>query len=256
MNETAYFHGHFVWRELMTKDAGAARKFYTELFGWTYSEMDMGGGAAYTLFKCGETTVAGMMQTPPDAPFPPFWTSYASVPDVDASVEAAKSRGGNVMLPAQTMPGVGRFAVLADPNGAVLGLLKAETKDEPPSERPGAGTFCWETLMTPDVDASVAFYGAVVGWTLVPGPNPEMKVFGIGNAPIADIQVSQPGMHPAWGTYVVVEALEAARDKALGLGATVIVPLIDVPSVGRITVLQDPGQAVISLFEAHFPPAQ
>ena len=138
----------------------------------------------------------------------------------------------------------------------MLGLLKAETKDEPPSERPGAGTFCWETLMTPDVDASVAFYGAVVGWTLVPGPNPEMKVFGSGKAPIADIQVSQPGMHPAWGTYVVVEALEAARDKALGLGATVIVPLIDVPSVGRITVLQDPGQAVISLFEAHFPPAQ
>ncbi len=256
MSETGYFHGHFVWRELMTGDTAAARKFYTELFGWTSGEMDMGGGAAYTLFKCGETTVAGMMQTPPGSPAPPFWNSYASVPDVDASLAAAQAGGGNVILPGTSMPGVGRFAIFADPNGAVMGLLKGETKDTPPPERPGPGTFCWETLMTPNVDASVAFYKTVVGWDLIPGPTPDMKVFGVGSAPIADLQLTQPGMPPSWGTYVVVEALEAAREKAVSLGATVLVPLIEVPSVGRISVLQDPTHAVISLFEAQFPPMQ
>lgn len=117
-------HGAFSWSELMTGDAAAAAAFYGPLFGWDIEAMDMGGGP-YHLLKVGDTAVGGIMKTPAEAgPMPPAWGCYVTVDDVAATVKQATALGGKVVVPAMDVPGVGRMAVIADPQGATLSVMQ------------------------------------------------------------------------------------------------------------------------------------
>lgn len=116
--------GAFSWSELMTSDPAAAAKFYGALFGWTVKDMDMGTGP-YLVATVGDTGVAGIMGMPPGAPaMPPAWGCYVTVDDVDATLAKAESLGGKTVMPPMDVPGVGRMAVLQDPQGAVLSVIK------------------------------------------------------------------------------------------------------------------------------------
>lgn len=252
--ENTYREGQFVWRELMTRDMAKARAFYGELLGWTSSEMTVPGGTEpYVLFKKGDVMVAGGMATPAGNPAPPAWMSYVSVKDVDAAVKTAGEGGGKVLLPANDIPTVGRIAVVMDPTGGVVGLMRGEQGDGPAPGMPGPGTFCWETLNTTDIDRAKAFYTKVVGWTGAAGTN-GMLVFSAGQAMVADVEPAPPGLPSHWLLHVVVEKLEASRDRAEKLGAKVLMPVVDIPTIGRISVIADPTGAAISLFEPA-PPA-
>ena len=113
--------GTFSWSELMTPDVPKAADFYNKLLGWT-TETHGEGASAYTEFKLGASSIAGAMN-PPMPGIPPMWGIYFTVDDTDASVEKAKSLGGAVMNgPTDIEPG--RFAVLADPQGAVFNVIK------------------------------------------------------------------------------------------------------------------------------------
>ena len=117
-------HGAFSWSELMTREPEAAAAFYGKLFGWRVESMDMGGGP-YHLVKVGDTSVGGIMKTPADAgPMPPAWGCYVTVDDADAIVAQAVALGGQVVVPAMDIPGVGRMAVIADPQGAALSVMQ------------------------------------------------------------------------------------------------------------------------------------
>ncbi|MEZ4314710.1 MAG: VOC family protein [Polyangiaceae bacterium] len=250
--ENTYRVGQFAWRELMTRDTAKARAFYTEMFGWVASDMPMPQGT-YTTFKNGDAMVAGMMEMPKEAPVDAAWMSYVSVPDVDAAVKAATENGGTVMLPGTTMPGVGRFAMVADSTGGVIGLLRGETGDSPAPFPPPAGAFCWESLNTTDIDKSKAFYSKVAGWTTGTGPG-GMPVFMADTVQVADVQGAPPGVPTHWLLHVVVDKLDAARTKAEQAGAKVMMPRIDIPTIGAICIITDPTGAAISLFEPA-PPA-
>lgn len=120
-------HGAFSWSELMTPDPEAAGAFYGPLFGWTSKAMDMGDGQ-YRVQSVGDTAVGGIMSMPPDAPkgMPPAWGCYVTVTDVDATVALAEKLGGRVVMPVMHVPGVGRMAVIADPQGATLSVITYE----------------------------------------------------------------------------------------------------------------------------------
>ncbi len=250
--ENTYREGQFVWRELMTPDVEKARAFYGELLGWTYQEMPMPTGP-YTVFKQGDQMVAGAMALPAGDPAPPAWMSYVSVADVDEALKKVGENGGQVIMPPMDVPNVGRFAVTADPTGGVLGLLRNLTTDGPAPGMPGPGTFCWETLNTTDIDRAKSFYTAVIGWTGGTGPS-NMLVFSAGTVQVADVEPAPPGLPSHWLLHVVVEKLEASRDKAEKLGAKVLMPLVEIPAIGRIAVIADPTGAALSLFEPAPPP--
>jgi hypothetical protein len=117
-------HGAFSWSELMTGDPAAAAAFYGPLFGWRIETVDMGGGP-YHLLKVGETAIGGIMKTPAEAgPMPPAWGCYVTVEQVDATVARVTALGGKVVVPAMDIPGVGRMAVIADPQGATLSVMQ------------------------------------------------------------------------------------------------------------------------------------
>jgi predicted enzyme related to lactoylglutathione lyase len=114
------------WTELTTTDPAAAEAFYTALFGWTPKHSAPGATMPYTEFtvRGADFPSIGMMQKPPHLPpeVPSFWLPYFQVTDVDGIVERAKSLGGGVHFGPQDIPGTGRFAVLADPQGAAFSV--------------------------------------------------------------------------------------------------------------------------------------
>lgn len=118
-------HGAFSWNELMTNDPEGALRFYTALLGWTTQKMAMPDGD-YHVLKVGDTSVGGVMALPPEAKaggMPPTWGSYVTVTDVDAIARKAGQLGGKVVHGPQDIPGVGRFAVIIDPQGAALNVI-------------------------------------------------------------------------------------------------------------------------------------
>jgi predicted enzyme related to lactoylglutathione lyase len=116
-------HGAFSWSELTTPDPQAAAAFYGGLFGWAVQAMPMGGGD-YHVAKVGEASVAGLMSPPPGAPpAPPHWGVYVTVDNVETTLARCAELGGKTLMPGMDVPGVGRMAVLQDPQGAVFSVM-------------------------------------------------------------------------------------------------------------------------------------
>lgn len=239
--------GRFVWRDLVTPDVERAKAFYGQLFGWAYDAMPMPGGGTYWVVRSGGQMIGGVMATPPGSPAPPSWTSYVSVADVDASCRAFVERGARALVEPKDIPGGGRFAVIQDPEGAVLGLLRSGGEGQPAS-RPPAGTFCWETLSARDPARAKAFYRSLLGWNPATGPGGEAVFATAAGIQVADLQAARNG--PAsWVTYVAVDDVAASRSKASELGGRVVVPLVEIPKVGKMALIADPAGAVLALFQ-------
>lgn len=234
--------GKFVWRELFTPDVEAAKAFYGGVFGWSWNTMPMGDEGDYTLCVLGEKNVGGIMDLahiPGEHGIPPHWSLYASVEDVDRAAAKAVELGGKQLNDCSDIPGVGRFASIQDPRGAMLNLFRASNGDGEDRE-PGVGEFCWEHLNTSDPAAAVPFYTEVVGWgTQAFGP---MSFFTreAGTKPVAVVSQVPVGVQPHWLTYVKVDDLAATNDKVRALGGTVIEERITVPGKGSFALLQDP----------------
>jgi uncharacterized protein len=116
-------HGAFSWSELITPDPQAALAFYGELFGWQAQTEHI--QQPYHLLKLGATTVGGVMGPPVAAPsMPAQWGVYITVDDVERTVAQCLALGGRVYAPVMTIAGVGRMAVLADPQGAAFNVMQ------------------------------------------------------------------------------------------------------------------------------------
>lgn len=114
-------HGTLTWNELMTPDVGGATEFYVELFGWGAETTDVGPMGQYTSFMLGDRPAAGAM-SPPAEGIPPYWGVYVNVDDTDATAKQAVGLGATVMAEPTDIP-PGRFAALADPQGAMFNVL-------------------------------------------------------------------------------------------------------------------------------------
>ena len=112
-------HGDFIWYELLTSDTGAAERFYAAVLGWRTRRAE-GSPVEYRIFGTGEADVGGVMAIPPDAAsagMRPGWLGYIGVDSVDAMATAILADGGRQHVPPTDIPGVGRFALMADPQG-------------------------------------------------------------------------------------------------------------------------------------------
>lgn len=115
--------GAFCWDELLTSDPKAALAFYRDVYGWGVEDKDMGPMGTYHLLKRGERMAAGIMKAPMPGQ-PPAWLSYVAVNDVDDRAKRAEQLKGKLVVPPSDIPGVGRFAVVADRQGATFGLFQ------------------------------------------------------------------------------------------------------------------------------------
>jgi uncharacterized protein len=118
--------GSLTWNQLHTRDKDGAAAFYGAVFGWTVG--DFGGMSVWNL---GENGIGGLMDMPPGTPdeVPAFWMTVFSVADTDESVAKASELGGTVVSPPADIPGVGRFALLTDPQGVYFGIIASDRGD-------------------------------------------------------------------------------------------------------------------------------
>ena len=130
MDERMTNHGHIGWCDLMSDDVDGARDFYTGVLEWDTEVVDVGKGP-YTVFKADDRPVAGLMAglmaRPAQGPAscaPTAWTSYVTVDDVDARTARVAGAGGVVLAGPMDIPTVGRMAIIQDPTGGVIGIIK------------------------------------------------------------------------------------------------------------------------------------
>ena len=118
------------------------------------------------------------------------------------------------------------------------------------------GAFSWNELMTTDAEAAKQFYTQLLGWTTedmqIEGQLEGMTytVVKAGGEEVGGIMPLPPqaqGTPPNWGTYVTVDDVDGTAKLAQELGAKTIVPLTDIPNVGRFYMFQDPQGAVLSV---------
>ena len=158
--------GQNVWFDLMTTDMKAAEAFYTNVLGWkTQQWKDANPEMPYTMWVSGEAPLGGVMALSPDAQkmgAPPHWIAYTVVDDADGTAQKVEKLGGRTYVPPTDIPGVGRFAVLADPQGATFAILKPSGDTQPPPD--AVGQFSWAELNTTDYEAAWKFYSELFGW--------------------------------------------------------------------------------------------
>jgi predicted enzyme related to lactoylglutathione lyase len=123
--EEARMSGRFTWNELMTNDIARTKAFYGQTLGWTFDPFPMPDGEYWIAKAPDGTPAAGIMpMDPQDTESQPGWLAYVQVDDLDRAVMAVTSAGGQILQPAMDIPNVGRIAVIEDPAGAVIGLMK------------------------------------------------------------------------------------------------------------------------------------
>jgi uncharacterized protein len=240
--------GRFVWHDHISDDPAAASSFYGDLLGWEIEVAKM-GEFDYPMIKVGEQTHGGFGPAQDGAPS--HWLGHVLVEDADAAAGRAEAAGGKIVAPAMDIPEVGRMVVVADPQGAIVSLY-APAGELTPAE----GVFVWDELVTTDVAAAKRFYAEVVGWDsrdMDMGNDFTYTVFSSGGSDRAGgmPQPADPaGAPPAWLTYLGTDDVDAAVEKARGLGATtVFMEPTDVPTVGRMAVLADPTGALVGLYK-------
>jgi len=245
----------FVWYDVMTSDLAAAESFYKSVIGWTAADSGL-PDRPYTLFSMGPDMVAGVMPIPEDARAmgaQPCWTGYIGVDDVDDYAGRVTAAGGAVRRAPEDIPGVGRFAVVADPQGAAFILFKATTMPPPaPESTLSPGHVGWHELHATDWEAAFGFYSGLFGWTKTEamdmGPMGTYQMFGAGGPTIGGMMNRLPEVPaPFWLFYFVVDAIDAARDRVAAGGGKVLQEPHQVP--GGLWTLQcvDPQGAIFAL---------
>lgn len=245
--------GRFVWHELHTSDRAKAQKFYAALLPWQNEDVSMGPGEQYGLVKMNGKDFAGITKSKAPANVPPHWIAYLHVEDVDASTKKAKELGGSVKMEPMEIPNVGRFSVVADPQGAVFALYKHAKPYEAEPETPPVGAFCWDELMTSDPVAAVKFYSGLFGYTVEEhdmGPMGTYRILKRGDRQTAGVMKTPPGAppQPHWLSYLAVKSVDDTTRNAKELGANVVMQPMDIPNVGRFSVVLDPTGAAIAFF--------
>lgn len=249
-------HGTFVWYELMTTDTAAARAFYGSVVGWQAQDGPV-PDMPYTLFQAGDAMAAGMMTLPDELRehgVPPHWLGYVHADDVDATVERLLALGGVVHVEPQDIPGIGRFAVVGDPQGAAFALWKGDGEGPDQSCATGTpGRIGWHELLAGDWQEVFPFYAELFGWTKAEamdmGEMGVYQLFNAGGQTVGGMFSKPPAVPvPFWLYYFNVENIDAGIERVRSGGGQILMGPIEVPGGGWVIQAIDPQGALFALF--------
>jgi predicted enzyme related to lactoylglutathione lyase len=249
-------HGRFVWYDLMTTDQTAAKAFYNQLVGWgTQPWQD--GDTPYTMWTTSDGPIGGIMDLPEEtsaAGAPPHWLAYVAVTDVADTCARAAGLGARVLQGPADIEGVGRFAVLQDPQGAVFAVYSSDTLSTDPPTPPGIGQISWHELATSDLDAGYRFYSELFGWQaqdeMDMGDGWMYRIYGQAESfPLGGMfakPAEMPGP-PMWLYYISVPSVSDAVARLKELGGKLLNGPMEVPGGDTIAQCMDPQGAVFAL---------
>ena len=248
--------GRFLWYDLMTTDPKGAQAFYGKVAGW--GEQPWGDShPPYVMFTRAGVPIGGSMQLPDEAVkmgARPHWIAYVGTPDVDKTVADATAMGARPHVAPQDIPNVGRFAVLADAQGATIAFF-TPSNEQPPSHKPEIGDMSWHELVTTDPDAAFGFYTTLAGWEAAGehnmGPMGIYQMFGRQGVTLGGI-FKRPAEMPApshWLLYIRVADIRVGAEAVTAHGGQVLHGPAEVPGGDWTAQCVDPQGAVFALHQ-------
>ena len=252
--------GTSAWIDVGVHDLAAAKTFYTELFGWKFTQLGDEFNS-YNVIRNGDALVGGAMDVsgmtcPMGQPLPAEWGIYLTVDDIDARLAKAAEHGATVVMQPENVGDSGRMAVILDPTGAVIAMWQpGELDGYDVTGQPGSPV--WFELMTHKFDDAVAFYTAVFDVNLVPmGESNQAScnsfryvTNGTGenaNWGLGDATEIMPEDATGWRVYLGVETCDAAVEKIDKLGGRLLDGPVDTP-FGRIATVADTDGATFQI---------
>lgn len=241
-------HGTPIWYELLTTDPDGAKAFYDAVIGWNIGPKPAGdmdyrmiataeGGQVGGVMRLADEMVAGGAKA--------TWLFYIGVDDVDATVAAVTAGGGSVHLPAFDMPGVGRMAMVADPQGNPFYVMRGASDESSTAwQRTGMGKCNWNELGTSDQAAGNTFYAAVFGWTypdkMPMGEAGDYIFIEVAGETIGATMPTNGDQPPGWLFYFRAPDIAAAAATVKERGGAVLQGPMEVPGGDMVIVAQDP----------------
>ena len=248
--DTAWPAGTPCWIDIGVADMPKAKAFYGALFGWKITDGPPEAGG-YSMCEVDGRQVAGIGPKMGPADMPTFWTTYIASDDANQTIAKVEAAGGQVIMGPMDVMDAGRMFVATDPGGAIFGVWQArahtgvQLANEP-------GSLTWSENMSRNYEANKAFYAAVFGYQFgdISAEGFKYSTLDLDGRPvggIGEISADQPAETPAyWGTYFAVADTDAAVDRAVELGGSVIGPAWDSP-YGRMAVVSDDQGAIFAL---------
>jgi predicted enzyme related to lactoylglutathione lyase len=240
----------------MSTDVAASKTFYGKVVGWEARDVPV-SGMTYTLLRAGAREIGGMMRLPQqmcEAGMRPSWGAHIGVGDVDTAAGKLQQLGGKVHRPPTDILGVGRFAAVADPQGARFFMYKPIEAGEPPvAGQPGH--VGWHELHTTDWPGAFEFYSAMFGWKkgdgVDMGPLGTYQLFTIAGSPRGGMFNSPAAPSGCfWLYYFNVENIDAAAKRVTDNGGAIENGPHQVPGGGWIVQARDPQGAAFALLGA------
>ena len=233
---TGYGEGVPCWVDAQLPDVAAGKRFYGELFGWTFEEAP--GGSVWAL-RDGEPAAGLGRKT--DGRMPTVWTVYFATPDIEGLADRIWAAGGQVVTAPMPVADLGTSALVTDPEGAVFALWEP-AGHQGFGVRRKSGAFAWAELYARDTEAANTFYGGLFHDALFgPGAHPYF-----GRAPVADVFPAE--MPPHFLVHFQVADCEAALGTVGRLGGRVQAPPFET-SYGKVAVVTDNQGASFAVLE-------
>lgn len=256
--------GAFIWYELMTPDPVGARAFYRDVVGWEIeAESSMpGDGPDYRMIVRGDGGFAGGVLTLADAMGEegarPGWFGYVHVPDVDAAAARIVDAGGTTFIEPHDLEGVGRMALVADPQGAPFYVM---TPTPPPGDPDAQSDVFdyekpqhvrWNELQTTDPAAAVALYTGLFGWEqkdkMPMGEMGDYQFIHRGDRVIGAIMPKMPDVpQSVWTYYIGVDDIDRAANAVTAGGGKLLGDIMEIPGGEFSAYCADPAGAHFGL---------
>ena len=208
----------------------------------------------YTIVNMGPSMVGGIMGVPPEAAASgarPAWLGHIGVDDVDEYAAKVTAAGGSIQRPPTDIPGIGRFAVVSDPQGAVFVMFKPNVEGPAPVDAPGR--IGWRELHAGELEPAWEFYSGLFGWTAPAevdmGPMGVYRMFATGEEmPVGGMMTKMPETPAAmWLYYITVDGIDAAIVRANEAGGTLLAGPHEVPGGQWIAQYFDPQGAMFAM---------
>jgi predicted enzyme related to lactoylglutathione lyase len=243
--------GEVNWFSLLTENQYVAIDFYSDLFGWEITDSPTGGfmamrnGVPFAGISQIEDRVPGASES--------MWLAAITVADLDQSVATAKQLGATVYEEISDLPGWGRFALIADPQGAPVSLVAPV---RPLGGTQGYSGWRWAELWTHDTEEAEEFYTKVIGYELedVEVGAEHYSVFALdGKRDAGLVHLEQPEIAPRWAPYVGVSDLRAILVRVWQLGGKVLREPAEITSevagAKRVALIADPTGGALFLYQ-------
>ena len=246
----------FCWVELGTTEPQEAKSFYQKILNWTWDDKPIGSDF-YTMLQLDGKDVAGLYQLTSEQKVhgvPPHWLSYVLVESSDETTKKAKQLGATILKEPFDVMEVGRMSVVQDPTGASFATWQPKAHAGAAALNNVPGSCCWNELLTKDVEKATRFYSQLFKWT------PNVQDFGgnpytimINGDKMACGLMATPEdwgqVPPFWMVYFAVSDCDSISQTISESGGKILVPPMDIPTVGRFSTVNDPQGAVFSIIK-------